>query len=147
MSLVLISPELDVWEPGGHTGTFRGNNLAFVGATAALRTYWADEDFSAETRRKGELLRSRLAAMAARHPGQLVERGRGLFRGLASLSDSEFGARVSREAFGRGVVIETAGAYSEVVKFLPPLTTDDETLLRGIDVVETAIEAQFAAVR
>ena len=59
MSLVLISPELDVWEPGGHTGTFRGNNLAFVGATAALRTYWADEDFSVETKRKGELLQSR----------------------------------------------------------------------------------------
>ena len=147
MSLVLISPELDVWEPGGHTGTFRGNNLAFVGATAALRTYWADDDFSVETRRKGELLQSRLATIAARHPGHLVERGRGLFRGLASLTDSNFAARVSHEAFGRGVVIETAGAYSEVVKFLPPLTTDDETLLRGIDVVEAAVEAQFAAVR
>ena len=147
MSLVLISPELDVWEPGGHTGTFRGNNLAFVGATAALRTYWADEDFSAETKRKGELLQSRLATIAARHPGDLVERGRGLFRGLASLTDSDFAARVSREAFAQGVVIETAGAYSEVVKFLPPLTTDDETLLRGLDVVESAIEAQFAAVR
>jgi diaminobutyrate-2-oxoglutarate transaminase len=147
MSLVLISPELDVWEPGGHTGTFRGNNLAFVGATAALRTYWADDDFSLETKRKGELLQSRLATMAARHPGHLVERGRGLFRGLASLTDTNFAARVSHEAFGQGVVIETAGAYSEVVKFLPPLTTDDETLLRGIDVVEAAVEAQFAAVR
>jgi diaminobutyrate-2-oxoglutarate transaminase len=147
MSLVLISPELDVWEPGGHTGTFRGNNLAFVGATAALRTYWADEVFSAETTRKGELLQSQLAAIAERHPGHLVERGRGLFRGLASLTDPDFAARVSAEAFERGVIIETAGAYSEVVKFLPPLTTDDETLLRGIEVVEAAIEAQFAAVR
>jgi diaminobutyrate-2-oxoglutarate transaminase len=147
MSLVLISPELDVWEPGGHTGTFRGNNLAFVGATAALRNYWADDDFSVETKRKGELLQSRLATIAARHPGHLVERGRGLFRGLASLTDTNFAARVSHEAFGRGVVIETAGAYSEVVKFLPPLTTDDETLLRGLDVVEAAVEAQFAAVR
>jgi diaminobutyrate-2-oxoglutarate transaminase len=54
---------------------------------------------------------------------------------------------VSSEAFERGVIIETAGAYSEVVKFLPPLTTDDETLLRGIEVVEAAIESQFAAVR
>jgi diaminobutyrate-2-oxoglutarate transaminase len=88
-----------------------------------------------------------LATIAARHPGDLVERGRGLFRGLASLTDSDFAARVSREAFAQGVVIETAGAYSEVVKFLPPLTTDDETLLRGLEVVESAIEAQFAAVR
>jgi diaminobutyrate-2-oxoglutarate transaminase len=53
---------------------------------------------------------------------------------------------VSGYAFEHGVVIETAGAYSEVVKFLPPLTTDDETLLAGVDVVEAAIEAQFATV-
>jgi diaminobutyrate-2-oxoglutarate transaminase len=146
MSLVLIRPDLDVWEPGAHTGTFRGNNLAFVGATAALRTYWADGDFSAETKRKGELLQGRLQAIAARYPSSLEARGRGLFRGLASLTDPSFAARVSQEAFARGVVIETAGAHSEVVKFLPPLTTDDETLLRGLDVVESAIEGQFAAV-
>jgi diaminobutyrate-2-oxoglutarate transaminase len=147
MSLVLIKPELDVWEPGGHTGTFRGNNLAFVGATAALRTYWADDTFSQETKRKGELVQSRLAEVVARHPGELEARGRGLMLGVASLSDSEFGSRVSREAFAHGVVIETAGAYSEVVKFLPPLTTDDETLLAGVDVVEAAMEAQFASVK
>ena len=79
MSLVLISPELDVWEPGGHTGTFRGNNLAFVGATAALRTYWADEDFGIETKRRVGAARADLAAIVARHPGDLELRGRGLF--------------------------------------------------------------------
>jgi diaminobutyrate-2-oxoglutarate transaminase len=147
MSLVLIRPELDVWEPGGHTGTFRGNSLAFVGATAALRTYWADDAFGREVKRKGELLQQRLAKIVARHPGELELRGRGLMLGVASLIDPDFASRVSREAFENGVVIETAGAYSEVVKFLPPLTTDDETLLAGVDVVEAAIESQFATVR
>ena len=42
MSLCLFKPELDIWEPGEHNGTFRGNNPAFVTATAALDTYWAD---------------------------------------------------------------------------------------------------------
>jgi diaminobutyrate-2-oxoglutarate transaminase len=147
MSLVLIRPELDVWKPGGHTGTFRGNNLAFIGATAALRTYWADSRFSDETKRKAALLQSRLSAIAARHPGRLEARGRGLFQGLASLTDSDFGGRVSADAFENGVVIETAGAYSEVVKFLPALTMDDETMLRGVDVVEAAVEAQLLTVR
>jgi diaminobutyrate-2-oxoglutarate transaminase len=147
MSLVLISPELDVWEPGGHTGTFRGNNLAFVGATAALRAYWSDGSLSAETKRKGALLQSRLAAIALRHPGQLEARGRGLFQGLASLTDPDFGSRVSHEAFQHGVVIESAGSYSEVVKFLPPLTIDDGTLLRALDVVEAAVEAELAVLR
>jgi diaminobutyrate-2-oxoglutarate transaminase len=147
MSLVLISPELDVWEPGGHTGTFRGNNLAFVGATAALRTYWADREFSADVKRKAALLNESLVAIAARHPGELEVRGRGLFQGLASLTDRNFASGVSRAAFERGVVIESAGSYSEVVKFLPALTTTEETLLKGVGVVEAAVEAQFAAVR
>lgn len=146
MSLVLLRPELDVWEPGGHTGTFRGNNLAFVGATAALRTYWTDASFGLEVRRKGELLRDRLTEIVARHPGELETRGRGLFQGLGSLGDPDFGARVSREAFENGVVIETAGARSEVVKFLPPLTIDDETLVRALNTVEAAVEAQLVAV-
>jgi diaminobutyrate-2-oxoglutarate transaminase len=147
MSLVLISPELDVWEPGGHTGTFRGNNLAFVGASAALRTYWADGTFSAETKRKAALLNTRLAAIAARHPGRLEVRGRGLFQGIASVTDPDLAEEVSKAAFEQGVLIETAGAYSEVLKFLPPLTIDDETLLRGVDVVEAAVEEQLVAVR
>jgi diaminobutyrate-2-oxoglutarate transaminase len=145
MSVVLIRPELDVWAPGGHTGTFRGNNLAFVGATAALRTYWSDGAFAAEVRRKGELLHGRLAAVAARHPGELEARGRGLFQGLASTTDPDFGARVSRAAFADGLVIETAGAHDEVVKFLPALTIDDADLLRGIDIVERAAEEALAA--
>jgi diaminobutyrate-2-oxoglutarate transaminase len=144
MSLVLIRPELDIWTPGGHTGTFRGNNLAFVGATAALRTYWSDGAFAAEVRRKGDLLHGRLAAIAARHP-ELETRGRGLFRGLESTTDPEFGAKVSRAAFAEGLVIETAGAYDEVVKFLPALTIDDDNLLRGLDIVEQAVETTLAA--
>ncbi len=146
MSLVLIKPELDVWEPGGHTGTFRGNNLAFVGATAALRNYWTDDAFSSEIKRKGALLRGRLDEIVARHPGELESRGRGMMQGVSSRRDPDMASRVSREAFAHGVIIETAGGRSEVVKFLPPLTTDDATLLAGVAVVEEAIEAQLASV-
>ena len=37
-AVVLIKPELDVWKPGEHNGTFRGNNHAFVTATARSST-------------------------------------------------------------------------------------------------------------
>lgn len=45
-AVVLIKPELDQWKPGEHNGTFRGNNLAFVTAKAAIENYWADDEFS-----------------------------------------------------------------------------------------------------
>jgi diaminobutyrate-2-oxoglutarate transaminase len=146
ISLVLIRPDLDIWEPGGHTGTFRGNNLAFVGATAALRAFWADGAFAAEIKRKGSDARERLSAIADRYPGRLETRGRGLFLGLAAPDDPDFGARVSHEAFQRGVIIESAGARDEVVKVLPPLVIDDEALSFALDVVEAAVQTQLAPV-
>lgn len=51
MSLLLIKPDLDIWEPGEHNGTFRGNQLAFVGATAALE-YRESYDFEPDVKAK-----------------------------------------------------------------------------------------------
>ena len=45
LSLLFMRPELDQWKPGEHTGTFRGNNLAFIAATAAL-DYWTNNDLT-----------------------------------------------------------------------------------------------------
>jgi len=56
MSLLLIKPEVDVWKPGQHTGTFRGNNLAFVTATAAITKYWTDDKFERKISESSKLL-------------------------------------------------------------------------------------------
>src|SRR6185437_6107736 len=58
MSLVLVKPEFDIWKPGAHSGTFRGNNLAFVTAAQALDSYWTTDAFACETRRKEDLVRN-----------------------------------------------------------------------------------------
>ena len=42
LSLTLFKPELDIWKPGEHNGTFRGHNPAFVTGTAALEHFWQD---------------------------------------------------------------------------------------------------------
>lgn len=44
MAITLIKPEYDIWSPGEHNGTFRGNNLAFIAASEALE-YWDDQNF------------------------------------------------------------------------------------------------------
>ena len=55
MSITLFKKEHDVWEPGEHNGTFRGNNLAFIAATEAL-TYWENDHLSQEVDKKAELM-------------------------------------------------------------------------------------------
>ena len=145
MSLVLLRPEVDVWKPGQHTGTFRGNNLAFVSARVALETYWADAAFADAVTAKGGLLRAELERIAAEHPGQgFVVRGRGLMMGIACASDRTLAGRVSRAAFERGLVIETSGAHDEVLKFLPALTITDDELRRGLAIVRESLDAVLA---
>lgn len=135
MALTLIAPHLDEWSPGEHNGTFRGNNLAFVAATEALAAYWRDDAFEKAVIAKGEMVRNRLGAIASAHPG-IIEgvRGRGLIQGLVFKDDGAAEA-AARAAFKQGLVIETAGPRSEVLKVMPPLTIDEQALTEGLDII------------
>jgi diaminobutyrate-2-oxoglutarate transaminase len=145
MSLVLIRPDLDVWAPGEHNGTFRGNNLAFVTAAAAL-DYWQDDGLTREVLRKGDQVAERLTAIAGRHPEASPRvRGRGLIQGL-ELHPPSLARNVAAAAFSRGLMIETAGPSDEVLKLLPPLVIDDGELEHGLQVIEDSLAEQLAAV-
>ncbi|MCJ9712038.1 diaminobutyrate--2-oxoglutarate transaminase, partial [Bordetella hinzii] len=140
MSLVLMKPELDIWKPGAHSGTFRGNNLAFVTAAQALDSYWASDAFSNEVQRKERVVRDWLENLAHSYPNAgLAVRGRGLIQGLVATTTPELANEIARKAFERGVVIETSGAHDEVLKLLPALTIEDELLARGLDVIEASV--------
>ncbi|MDT8451733.1 MAG: diaminobutyrate--2-oxoglutarate transaminase [Gammaproteobacteria bacterium] len=139
-AVVLIKPELDMWKPGEHNGTFRGNNFAFVTAKSAIDHYWSDDKFSKEVKRKGEYVAQRLQAIADKYgEGNFSPRGRGMFQGLNCVNGNIAG-QITHHAFQHGLIIETSGAEDQIVKFLCPLTTSDENLKRGIDIVEQAIK-------
>jgi diaminobutyrate-2-oxoglutarate transaminase len=135
-ALTLVRPSIDIWSPGEHNGTFRGNNHAFVTATAALRHFWSDDRFAADIRRRGDLLGRRLAAIAEEHG--MSTRGRGMMRGI-DVGSGEIAAAITAACFERGLIIETSGAHDEVVKVLAPLIIDDAVLEQGLDIVESCI--------
>src|SRR5712691_4518801 len=83
LALVVLKRSLDVWKPGEHNGTFRGNNHALITATAALEQYWATPAFAQEVRAKGEYLRRRLQMLVDQFAPHLVDvRGRGMMIGV-----------------------------------------------------------------
>jgi diaminobutyrate-2-oxoglutarate transaminase len=137
-SLLLLRPDLDVQGPGDHSGTFRGNNLAFVAARAAV-SLWADPDFERAIQARADLLELRLADLARRHP-ELggTRRGRGLFRGIA-WEDPEIAGAVSRAAFEGGLLAETCGVRGEVLKLMPAVTIACDELEHGMDLLERAL--------
>jgi len=139
-AVVLMSPALDQWKPGEHNGTFRGNNFAFVTAKAAIDNYWSDDHFSKEIKRKGAYVSKRLEEIVDKYgEGNFTTRGRGMFQGINCVN-GEIAAKITSEAFKKGLIIETSGADDQVVKFLCPLIISDESLKKGIDIVEQTIK-------
>jgi diaminobutyrate-2-oxoglutarate transaminase len=139
-AVLLMKPELDQWKPGEHNGTFRGNNLAFVTAKAAIDHYWSDDAFSKEIKRKGAYIEQRVNDIVDKYgENNFTTRGRGMFQGINCVN-GEIAGMITRKAFQNGLVIETSGADDQVVKFLCPLTISDENLKKGIDILEQAIK-------
>lgn len=139
LSMLLIKEELDVWEPGEHTGTFRGNNLALVSATAAINIYWRCRKFSQEVRRMGELMRNGLEAIASKRANCFAVRGRGLISGF-DCQTTQIAQMTTSKAFQKGLVVERCGPVGQVIKFLPALTIDTETLGRGLEIFEESLD-------
>jgi len=138
-SLVLIKPESDQWKPGQHSGTFRGPNLAFVTAKAALEIYWQDNSFAASVKEKGTLMQSRLKQIATNNSAVgLSVRGRGMIQGL-DCQEGNLADKIIRTAFAKGLIMETAGAQGQVIRTLPPLTISEELLDKGLDLLENVV--------
>lgn len=139
MALTLLRPELDVWRPGEHNGTFRGFNPAFVTAAAALEEYWRDGRLQKQTLARGEQMEQGLAALAASRPAVVSEvRGRGLAWGM-EFADRSRAAAVCARAFELGLLLETSGPRDEVVKLFPALTIDEQELEEGLALFASAV--------
>lgn len=139
LSIILIKSELDQWKPGEHTGTFRGNNLAFLASTELLRAYWENDNLTRAVYHKEELLKNELTKFIKEHDSFKTSlRGRGLIYGL-NIPCKGFCHEVSAEAFQQGLLIELSGANNDVLKFLPPLTINKELLTEGLQIVEESI--------
>lgn len=138
-AVTLINRELDEWKPGEHNGTFRGNNHAFVTATAALKKYWADGSFSQDITAKSAYVRKQLMKLSNEFgTGQFNIKGRGLMQGI-DVGSADISRAVVEEIFSRGMIIETCGPSDEIVKCFPPLTISQEELEEGMQILAESL--------
>ena len=143
-AVTLLKPELDIWSPGEHNGTFRGNNHAFVTATAMLEEFWSDDAFAQEVRRKSAILEDGLRAIIDKYPVGLFHKGRGMMQGIGC-PDGELAGRVTSAAFEQGLLIETSGPDDEVVKLLLPLVTPEAEIRRGLAIIDASFSRACGA--
>lgn len=143
MALTLFKPELDIWKPGEHNGTFRGHNPAFVTGAAALEHFWQDKKLESQVAGLASQLHAGLTQIAGAVEGATV-RGRGLLAGIY-YPDPQTAGQIAAEAFTRGLLVETSGPEGEVVKTMPALTISPGELGKGLDILAGAAESVTGA--
>lgn len=140
LALVLFKPELDIWEPGQHTGTFRGNQLSLIAGKAGLETL-VNTNLEAEVQRKGQLVAQFLQDEIVTLDSRIQCRGIGLIWGV---DFSAFGKDMTKPViaacFKNGLIIERVGRDNSVLKIMPPLVVEDEILLRGLQILKKSIQ-------
>jgi diaminobutyrate-2-oxoglutarate transaminase len=159
MSVVVYDKRLDVWTTGAHAGTFRGNQMAMVAGTVAMKRL-SDPKFLADVARKGEIVMSRLQALQKQVSILGDVRGKGLMVGMEfvdpngpvdlmghPLPSGEILTRVQRICFANGLIIENGGRYGSVLRVLCALNITDEDLDLGLSIIEKAVKEVDADVR
>ncbi|HUR52976.1 MAG TPA: diaminobutyrate--2-oxoglutarate transaminase, partial [Gemmataceae bacterium] len=152
LAVIVYDEALDVWKPGAHTGTFRGNQLAMATGLATLR-FLLEHDIPAHAEKMGQRLSGRLMELACEHEFVGEVRGRGLMLGVEMIDlratdsygrprpDGDRARAIQRECFARGLMIELGGRHGSVIRFLPPLVVTEAEVDAIADVVAEACRA------
>ncbi len=141
-AVVLYDEALDVWPPGAHTGTFRGNQLAFVAGTAAAGIIERDGILD-NVREQGAYALSAFRQLQREHDVLCDARGLGLMLGL-EVEDPGGNSRataraIQRAALERGLIVELGGRHDAVVRLLPPLNVTRRTLDQALEIISESI--------
>jgi len=134
---------MDSVHASGLGGTFGGNPLACAAALGVFETIEA-ENLVARAQHIGTILGDSLRALAKKYPIIGEVRGRGAMQAIelveAGTKNPNTAAMnaVVKYCQSKGVLVLTAGTYSNVVRFLPPLVISDELLLDAMSVLDEA---------
>jgi diaminobutyrate-2-oxoglutarate transaminase len=137
LAAIVYRAELDVWEPGAHAGTFRGNALGFAAGAATIR-HVHEHGLAEHAAAMGERLLAGLREVTDGLPVVGDVRGRGLMIGVElvdpartdgdglAVADGRLASAVQRALLDLGVLVEIGGREGAVIRFLPPLIVQAE---------------------
>jgi diaminobutyrate-2-oxoglutarate transaminase len=104
-------------------------------------TFWEDDALEREVAEKSEYVERFLIGLAGTHADVGADtRGRGLAQGI-TFDDPALAGEITRVAFERGLLLETSGPESEVVKLFPPINIEQDQLEEGLEIFAGAVDS------
>lgn len=149
LPLAAVTGRADIMDSihvGGLGGTYGGNPIACAAALASIRTM-EEMDLNSRSKKIESLMWPRLEQLQKKH-GLIGEiRGRGAMIAIeitkpgTNEPDADRTGKIAKYCHENGVLILTCGTYGNVIRFLPPMSINDELLNEGLDIVDQAMAA------
>ena len=141
---------MDAPTPGGLGGTYAGSPLACAAALAVLDVMH-DEDLVERANCIGALVTNRLTTLQSSLPIIGDVRGLGAMVAMELVKDpatrepdAELTKALVQQAAENGLVLLSCGVYSNVIRFLMPLTASDEIVAEGLAILELSLRQLIA---
>lgn len=148
LSAIVASREImDSVAPGVIGGTYCGNPLATAASLKIIEIMKRD-NFASRSLEIGEIVKKRYASIAKKYKVVGDYRGLGAMIGIEFVKDLDtkepdpaLTLSIIKECANNGLMVEGAGTYNNVIRFLAPLVITNEQLNAGLDIFEKAIES------
>ena len=124
----------EAFVPGDHGSTFGGNPVACRGGSILLETLLSD-GFMDTIKKRSVYLSSGLFALEQKYDCILEFKGRGLMVGFSLVND---GSDLVAQAYEKGIIINQA--KGNTMRFLPPLTIEEEEIDKLIFLLDDLLE-------
>lgn len=138
LCVLAINKKFDAWSPAGHTGTFRGNQLAMAASIQVLEEI-RTKDLAKNAEERGEYLRGEIKKFAQEYPCIGHVRGRGLMNGIEIVderkekdrigsypADIELANAIQKACFDNKLLLEKGGRGGTVIRLLCPINITQE---------------------
>jgi 4-aminobutyrate aminotransferase/(S)-3-amino-2-methylpropionate transaminase len=134
---------MDAVHVSGLGGTYGGNPVACAASLGVFETI-EEDGLIQRAREVGKILGHSLCELASKYPIIAEVRGRGAMMAIELVKpgslepNSEAMTKVINYCAKKGVLLLSAGTYSNVIRFLPPIVISDELLLDAMSVLDEA---------
>ncbi len=146
ISSVAYRKDFDNIPKAFHLGTYRGNPLGLA-AGAAILNVVKEEKFLERVRTKGKYVLNRFEEIQSRSKIIGEVRGKGYMISNEIVKNkedktpgTELAGSIRESMFKKGVLMHTCGHFGNVMRFMAPLTIEDDLLDRGISIFEQAVK-------
>jgi diaminobutyrate-2-oxoglutarate transaminase len=151
LAVIVYREELDVWKPGAHAGTFRGNQLAMATGLATLE-HIRERDILSNVQKMSAVFMDQLLTLQQRHDFIGDVRGKGLMLGMEITDpermdemqrpkgNGELARKLQAVCFAEGLIVELGGRNGAVMRLLPPLNVSATQVDAICDVISRACQ-------